>query len=100
MGCFSVFLFKPDYRFFWTDALFYIDRESKKVKFTSMFLDQSVHLLSAIEMLLKFELMLTNIKKFEIIETKYEYFNTLSKHFVESKKRKSIFISICVDLAF
>ena len=72
------FLFKSDYRFFLTGAVFYIDRESKKDKFTSMFLDQLVHLLSAIELLLKFEQMLTNIKQIEIIKTKYEYFNTLS----------------------
>ena len=34
--------------------------------------------------------------QFKRIETKYEYFNTLSKHFVECKNS----LSICVDLAF
>ena len=65
-----------------------------------MSLWQSVELLSAIElMLLKCELMLLKSKiktkqsanivlgngLFKIIETKYEYFNTLSKHFVGCK---------------
>ena len=35
---------------------------------------------------------------FKIIETKYEYCNTHSKHFVARKK--FIFISICDDLGF
>ena len=65
-----------------------------------MFLDQLVHLLSAIELLLKFEQMLTNIKQIEIIKTKYEYFNTLSKHFVESKERKSILLVFVLSWHF
>ena len=41
---------------------------------------------------------LTNInKKIQIIETKNEYFNALSKHFVESNFH---FNSICTDEAF